>query len=44
VAQKDRGHSTLDALIASADECLYQSKQQGRNRVTASQAERAAAA
>jgi len=36
VAQKDSGHSTLDALIASADECLYQSKQQGRNRVTVS--------
>jgi diguanylate cyclase (GGDEF)-like protein len=44
VAQKDRGHSTLDALIASADECLYQSKQQGRNRVTASLAVRASAA
>ncbi|WP_237763380.1 sensor domain-containing diguanylate cyclase [Thiobacillus denitrificans] len=36
VAQKRSGHSTLDALIASADECLYQSKQQGRDRVTAS--------
>jgi diguanylate cyclase (GGDEF)-like protein len=36
VAQKERGHSTLDALIASADECLYRSKQEGRNRVTGS--------
>lgn len=34
VAQKEAHHLTLDALIASADECLYQSKQQGRNRVT----------
>ena len=36
VAQQEAPHLTLDALIASADECLYQSKQQGRNRVTAS--------
>jgi diguanylate cyclase (GGDEF)-like protein len=34
VAQKEPHHATLDALIASADECLFQSKQQGRNRVT----------
>ena len=34
IAQKERAHLTLDDLIASADECLYQSKQQGRNRVT----------
>jgi diguanylate cyclase (GGDEF)-like protein len=34
VAQKGEQHATLDALIASADACLYQSKQQGRNRVT----------
>lgn len=34
VAQKEVQHATLDALIASADECLFQSKQQGRNRVT----------
>jgi diguanylate cyclase (GGDEF)-like protein len=34
IAQQENHHSTLDALIASADECLYQSKQQGRNRVT----------
>lgn len=36
IAQRAPGHLTLDALIASADDCLYQSKQQGRNRVTAS--------
>ena len=36
IAQKASGHTTLDALIASADECLYQSKQRGRNRVTGS--------
>ena len=35
VAQKRSDHNTLNALIAAADECLYQSKQQGRNRVTA---------
>jgi diguanylate cyclase (GGDEF)-like protein len=34
VAQMESRHLTLDALIASADECLYQSKEQGRNRVT----------
>jgi diguanylate cyclase (GGDEF)-like protein len=34
VAQREDHHPTLDALIASADECLYQAKQQGRNRVT----------
>jgi diguanylate cyclase (GGDEF)-like protein len=34
VAQREGEHLTLDALIASADECLYQSKQQGRNRVS----------
>jgi diguanylate cyclase (GGDEF)-like protein len=34
VAQREERHPTLDALIASADECLFQSKQQGRNRVT----------
>lgn len=34
VAQREGHHGTLDALIASADECLYQSKQEGRNRVT----------
>ena len=33
IAQVERSHVTLDALIASADECLYQAKQQGRNRV-----------
>ncbi len=33
-------HLTLDALIASADECLYQSKLQGRNRVTGCSAKR----
>jgi len=41
IAQLERNQSTLDALIASADECLYQSKQQGRNRVTGSLAVRA---
>lgn len=34
IAQKAGPHLTLDALIAAADECLYQSKQHGRNRVT----------
>jgi diguanylate cyclase (GGDEF)-like protein len=34
VAAKESTHTTLDALIASADGCLYQSKQLGRNRVT----------
>jgi len=43
IAQKADRHATLDALIASADECLYQSKQQGRNRVTSSPAESVAA-
>jgi diguanylate cyclase (GGDEF)-like protein len=33
IAQAESEHFTLDALIASADECLYQAKQQGRNRV-----------
>ena len=36
IAQAESEHYTLDALIASADECLYQAKQQGRNRVTGS--------
>lgn len=35
LAQCGPAHHTLDALIAAADECLYQAKQQGRNRVTA---------
>ncbi len=34
IAQKEDTHATLDALIAAADQCLYQSKEQGRNRVT----------
>jgi len=34
IAEKTDHHLTLDALIAAADECLYQSKQNGRNRVT----------
>ena len=34
VAQREDRHPTLDALVAAADECLYQAKQQGRNRVT----------
>ncbi|MHB1143596.1 MAG: sensor domain-containing diguanylate cyclase [Thiobacillus sp.] len=33
IAQQERSHVTLDALIAAADECLYQAKEQGRNRV-----------
>ncbi|MCA1978984.1 MAG: diguanylate cyclase, partial [Thiobacillus sp.] len=36
VAQRTDAHATLDALIAAADECLYQAKQQGRNRVVGS--------
>ena len=35
IAQQESHHFTLDALIAAADECLYQAKQQGRNRVVA---------
>jgi diguanylate cyclase (GGDEF)-like protein len=34
IAEKADHHLTLDALIAAADECLYRSKQDGRNRVT----------
>ncbi|MFO7542238.1 MAG: diguanylate cyclase [Thiobacillus sp.] len=34
VAQKEMGHATLDTLISSADNYLYQSKLQGRNRVS----------
>lgn len=34
VAQKEARHITLDALVASADACQYQSKLQGRNQVT----------
>jgi diguanylate cyclase (GGDEF)-like protein len=34
VAQKADHHLNLDSLIAAADECLYRSKQDGRNRVT----------
>jgi len=44
VAQRDERHPTLDALIASADECLYQAKQQGRNRVVGCAPLRGAAA
>ena len=33
IAQVEGHHATLDALIASADECLYQAKQRGRNQV-----------
>jgi PleD family two-component response regulator len=44
IAQKEERHITLDALIAAADECLYLSKQQGRNRVTTSLARHTAAA
>jgi diguanylate cyclase (GGDEF)-like protein len=33
VAPREACHATLDSLIASADNCLYQAKQQGRNRV-----------
>ena len=35
LALRDPSHHALDALIAAADACLYQSKQQGRNCVTA---------
>lgn len=35
ITQQEPHHVTLDALIAAADECLYQAKQQGRNRVAA---------
>lgn len=44
VAQKTDAHTTLDALIGAADECLYESKQQGRNRVTGSLVQAAHAA
>lgn len=37
VAQREDHQPTLDALIAAADECLFQSKQHGRNRVTGRQ-------
>jgi len=33
ITQAEREHYTLDALIAAADECLFQAKQQGRNQV-----------
>lgn len=33
IAQLEGHHFTLDALIASADACLYQAKQRGRNQV-----------
>ncbi len=36
VAQRNSQHATLDSLIATADNFLYHSKQQGRNRVTCS--------
>ncbi|MHB1214272.1 MAG: sensor domain-containing diguanylate cyclase [Thiobacillus sp.] len=36
IAQQANHPSSLDALIAAADECLYTSKQQGRNRVSGS--------
>jgi diguanylate cyclase (GGDEF)-like protein len=39
VAQKDAAHATLDALISAADDYLYRSKQQGRDRVSAALAE-----
>jgi diguanylate cyclase (GGDEF)-like protein len=38
IAQMEPIHVTLDALIVAADECLYHSKQHGRNRVTSSMA------
>lgn len=34
VAQKQADHETLDAVIASADRLLYQSKQEGRDRIS----------
>jgi two-component system, sensor histidine kinase LadS len=38
VVQKDADHATLDALISSADDYLYQSKQKGRDQVSHAQA------
>jgi len=34
VAQRDRHHVSLDALISTADKYLYQSKETGRNKVS----------
>lgn len=34
VAQRDERNATLDALIECADNCLYDSKQNGRNQIT----------
>lgn len=34
VAEREAHHHSLDALISSADKCLYQSKAMGRNRVS----------
>lgn len=34
VAQRAANDSSLDALISAADECLYRSKRDGRNRVS----------
>ena len=44
IAESESEHYTLDALIASADECLYQAKQQGRNRVAGCATSRTAVA
>jgi diguanylate cyclase (GGDEF)-like protein len=41
VAQCKAQHQSLDVLISAADNCLYQAKEAGRNRVAHSEADTA---